>query len=191
MAETSDQIKDIKTEDDVISWKIPEYQGEHKTKRWYIVAAAITLALLAFAIFSQNLIFAIIIIFAAVLVVVLDGNKAGLLNVELSDKGVAVGKEFYEYELIEDFFIIYKPDEGIKNLYLEFKRFARPTLPANEPSRYSWLLWLINFARTRLSVPLLDMNPIVIRRNLLKYLKENLERTEIPLSEQLTNLFRL
>jgi hypothetical protein len=191
MAETNNQTEDIKTENDVISWKIPEYQGKEKTKRWYLVAGTISLALLAFAIFSQNLIFAIIIIFAAILVVVLDGNKVGMLKVELSDKGVMVGKEFYEYEQIDNFFIIYRPEEGIKNLYLEFKRFARPALPANEPARYGWLLWLINFARTRLSLPLLDMNPIVIRRNLLKYLKENLERTEIPLSEQLTKLFNL
>lgn len=191
MEEINDQTKDIKTEDDVISWKIPEYQGQEKTKRWYIVAGAISIALLAFAIFTQNLIFAIIIIFAAIIVVVLDGNKVGMLKVELSDKGVTVGKEFYEYEQIADFFIIYKPEQGIKTLYLEFKRFAMPTLPANEPTRYGWFLWLINFARTRLSIPLLDMNPIVIRRNLLKYLKENLERTEIPLSEQLTKLFNL
>jgi hypothetical protein len=114
-----------------------------------------------------------------------------MLEVSISDKGVMVGKEFYSYDQIEDFFIIYQPDEGVKNLYLEFKRFARPTLPANEPTRYSWLFWLVNFARTRFSIPLDDMNPVVIRRNLLKYLKENLERTTIPLSEQLTKLFKL
>lgn len=191
MEEINEQTEDIKTEDDVISWRIPEYQGEEKSKRWYIIAGAISLALLTFAIFSQNLIFAIIIIFASILVVVLDGNKAGTLEVKISDKGIMVGKESYEYDQIDNFFIIYKPEEGLKNLYFEFKRFAKPALPASEPARYGWLLWLINFARTRLSIPLLDMNPIVIRRNLLKYLKENLEKTEVPLSEQLTNLFKL
>ena len=76
MEEINEQTEDIKTEDDVISWRIPEYQGEAKSKRWYIIAGAISLALLTFAIFSQNLIFAIIIIFASILVVVLDGNKS-------------------------------------------------------------------------------------------------------------------
>ena len=191
MAEENKPIEDIKSETDVISWKIPEYQSEEKTKLWYAVYSLIAIALLVYAIFTQNLIFAIIIIFAAVLLVIFYGGKPAMLDVSLSDRGIMVGKEFYDYDSIRDFFIIYEPDDGVKNLYLEFKRFARPTLPAGEPIRYSWLFWLVNFARTRFSIPLDDMNPIIIRRNLLKYVKENLERTTIPLSEQLTKLFRL
>lgn len=185
------QTIDIKSESDVISWRIPEYQGEEKTKRWYIIYSLIGVALLAYAIYTQNFIFAIIIVFAAVLLIIFDGGHPGTLEVAISDKGVAVGKEFYDYDQIDDFFIIYQPEEGVKNLYLEFKRFARPSLPESEPTRYSWLFWLVNFARTRFSIPLEDMNPIIIRRNLLKYVKENLERTTIPLSEQLTKLFKL
>ena len=191
MAEENKPIEDIESETDTISWHIPEYHGEQKTKLWYAIYALIGVALLAYAIFTQNFIFAVIIIFAAILIVIFDGGKAGMLEVTISDKGVMVGHEFYSYDQIEDFFIIYEPDAGVKNLYLEFKRFARPTLPESEPARYSWLFWLVNFARTRFSIPLDDMNPIIIRRNLLKYVKENLERTNVPLSEQLTKLFKL
>jgi hypothetical protein len=191
MAETNKQNEDILSESDVIAWEIPEHQDEKKSKKWYLAAALIGAILLISAIFSQNFIFAIIIIFSAILVVILDGNNPDTLKVKITDRGITVGKESYEYDQIDSFFIIYKPEEDTKNLYLEFKRFSRPSLPENEPSRYSWLLWLINFARTRFSIPLQDMNPIIIRRNLLKYLRENLERTEIPLSEQLTKLFRL
>jgi hypothetical protein len=191
MAEEINKTEDVNAEDDVIRWTIAEYQGEKKTKRWYLIAGLVALALLVYAIFTQNLIFAIIIIFAAILVVIFDDAAPGKLNVEISDRGITVGKESYEYEQIDNFFMIYKPEEGVKNLYLEFKRFTRPALPANEPARYEWLLWLVNFARTRFCIPMDDMNPLVIRRNLLKYLKENLERTTIPLSEQLTKLFRL
>jgi hypothetical protein len=191
MAEENTTAQDIKSETDTISWQIPEYHGEEKTKLWYAVYSLITIALLVYAIFTQNFIFAIIIIFAAVLIVILDGGKPGMLNVTMGDRGVTVGKEFYNYDQLRDFFIIYEPDQGVKNLYLEFKLFTRPTLPESEPARYSWLFGLVNFARTRFSIPLGDMNPIVIRRNLLKYVKEDLERTTIPLSEQLTKLFKL
>ena len=191
MAEENKPSEDIKSENDVISWQVPEYHGEEKTKLWYAIYSLVALALLVYAVFTQNFIFAIIIIFAAILIVIFDGGKAGMLEVAISDKGIMVGKEFYNYDQIEDFFIIYQPDEGVKNLYLEFKRFARPALPENEPAHYSWLFWLVNFARTRFSVPLNDMNPIIIRKNLLKYIKENLDRTTIPLSEQLTKLFKL
>jgi hypothetical protein len=191
MAEENKPIEDIKSETDTISWQIPEYHSEEKTKLWYAIYALIAIGLLVYAIFTQDFIFAIIIIFAAILIVIFDGNKPGMLDVVISDQGVMVGKEFYSYDQIQDFFIIYEPDQGMKNLYLEFKRFVKPSLPDSEPARYSWLFWIVNFARTRFSIPLGDTNPIVIRRNLLKYLKENLERTTIPLSEQLTKLFKL
>ncbi len=191
MAEEHTPTQDIKSETDVITWQIPEYQSSEKTKMWYAIYSVIAIALLVYAFFTQDFIFAIIIIFAAVLIVIFDGGMPGKLDVVLSDQGVAVGKEFYSYDQIRSFFIIYEPDSGVKNLYLEFSRFARPTLPDNEPAHYSWLFWLVNFARTRFAIPLEDMNPIVIRRNLLKYVKEDLDRTTVPLSEQLTKLFKL
>jgi hypothetical protein len=183
--------EEIKTENDSISWEIPEYQGEKKTMVWYTVASLVSIVLLAYAIFTKDWIFAVIIIFAAVMLIIIDGQKIGKLGVVISDKGVQVGKEFYRYEQIDNFFIVYEPEEGVKNLYLEFKRFARPTLPESEPTHYEWLLWVLNFARTRFAVPLENINPVIIRRNLLKYLKENTERTNIPLSEQLTKLLKL
>jgi hypothetical protein len=191
MTEENEPIEDIKSENDIIKWQIPEYHGEEKTKLWYAIYALIAIGLLIYAIFTQNFIFAIIIIFAAILIVILDGNKPGMLEVSIGDQGIAVGKEFYSYDQIQDFFIIYEPEQDIKNLYLQFKRFAKPSLPASEPASSGWLFWLVNFARTRFSVPLGEMNPIVIRRNLLKYLKEDINRTTIPLSEQLTKLFKL
>jgi hypothetical protein len=191
MDEENKPIEDIKSENDLISWRIPEYHGEEKTKRWYLIYGLIGIALLVYAIFTQNFIFAIIVIFAAVLIIILDAGHPGTLEVSISDRGVMVGKEFYSYDQIEDFFIIYEPEQGIKNLYFQFKRFARPSLPESEPARYSWLFWVVNFARTRFTIPLEDMNPVIIRRNLLKYVKENLDRTTIPLSEQLTKLFKL
>jgi hypothetical protein len=191
MAEENNQVEDIKSETDVITWQIPEYRSEEKTKLWYAIYSLIGIALLVYAIFTQDFIFAIIIIFAAIMIVFLDGNKPGSLKVVISDRGVAVGKEFYRYDQIQNFSIIYEPEQGVKNLYFEFKRFVKPSLPASEPAHYSWLFWVVNLARTRFSIPLGDMNPIVIRRNLLKYIAEDLDRTTVPLSEQLTKLFKL
>ena len=183
------QTDEIRSENDVVSWKITERQSPPKTKKWYIVAGIIGVLLITYAIFTSNFIFAIIIIISAVLLVMTESHQSAELEIALDDKGVKVGKEFYDYEKIDNFSIVYKPDEGVKNLYLEFKRFAKPEL--EQPSSYEWLLWLLNFSRTRISAPLENMNPLLIRKNLLKYLKEDLERTNIPLSEQLTDLFRM
>jgi len=189
MEEIKNQTDEIRSENDVISWRITERQGQPKTKKWYIIAGIIGILLIAYAIFTSDFIFAVIILICAVLIVITEKYQPAELEIALSDKGVKVGKEFYDYEKIDNFSIVYKPEENIKNLYLEFKRFAKPEL--EEPSSYEWLLWLLNFSRTRISAPLENMNPLLIRKNLLKYLKEDLERTNIPLSEQLTDLFRM
>ncbi|MFA5248149.1 MAG: hypothetical protein WC415_02805 [Patescibacteria group bacterium] len=182
--------QEILTEDDVITWKIKERGNEKKDKRWYLLAGVVGLAMFIYAALTANFIFAIILVFAAFLVIFSDQTEKQSFEVSLSDHGVQVGKEFYTYEQLEDFFIVYRPEENIKNLYIHFKRFARPSLPENEPKGFSWLIFLLNFSRSRFSIPLEDMNPLLIRKNLLKYLKENAERTDIPLSERLSSLFR-
>lgn len=191
MAEEKTPVEDIKSQDDVISWKIKEKSSPKKSRRWYIAASIIGILMIAYALMTSNLIFAFIIIFGAILIILTDGTRQSAMDVEISDEGVRVGKEFYLYEQFDNFFIIYKPKEDTKNLYLEFKRFVRPQVSETaKAGRYEWLLWLMNFARTRLSVPLEDVNPLIIRRNLLRYLKEDLERTNIPLSEKLSELLK-
>ena len=71
--------------------------------------------------------------------------------------------------MIKNFSIIYKPKDEIKNLYFEYKNPIHP----------------------RLSIPLLDKNPLQIREYLLKYLAEDLDRTDQPVSEALGRLFKL
>ena len=191
MAEDKKAKEEESLEYDVITWKIQERVGSKKNKRWYLIASIIGALMIIYALLTSNLIFAVIIIFGAILIILTDGAKPSTLNAEISGEGVKVGKESYLYEQLDNFFIIYRPNEGIKNLYIEFKRFARPQVSgAARASRYEWLLWLMNLARTRLSIPLNDTNPLVVRNNLLKYLKEDLERTDIPLSEKLSEILK-
>jgi len=191
MAEDKKAKEEESLEYDVITWKIQERVGSKKNKRWYLIASIIGALMIIYALLTSNLIFAVIIIFGAILIILTDGAKPSTLNVYISGEGVKVGKESYLYEQLDNFFIIYRPNEGIKNLYIEFKRFARPQVSgAARASRYEWLLWLMNLARTRLSIPLNDTNPLVVRNNLLKYLKEDLERTDIPLSEKLSEILK-
>ena len=98
-----------------------------------------------------------------------DGQEPEKVKISITDEGVGVGKKFYDYDDLKDFSIIYKPKYGVKNLYFEFKFWIRP----------------------RLTIPLQDMNPLIIRDILLKYLTEDLERTDQPLSEALGKLFKL
>jgi len=153
----------------IASWSIPEYDKHERERNWYIIAAIVGLIFLIYSFFSGNFLFAAIIIIGAFVIIMHDGQEPAQVNFSITDEGLIVGRKFYDYDVIKDFSIVYKPRENVKNLYFEFKTVVRP----------------------RLSIPLNKMNPLPIREDLLKYLPEDLERTDQPLSEALAKMFKL
>ncbi|MCK4540427.1 hypothetical protein KAU09_04715 [Candidatus Parcubacteria bacterium] len=150
-------------------WQVPEYDKRERPKIWYILASALAVILLLFSIKTGNFLFAIIIIIAALVIILHDGKEPEKVDFAIYSEGVKIGKRFYDYEEIKNFSIIFKPRKDVKNLYFEFK----------------------SGIKHRLSIPLEDMNPLQIREILLKYLKEDLERTDRPVSEDLAKLLKL
>ncbi len=153
----------------IMGWKIPEYDKHERTQNWYVIAAIVGALLVIYSFFSGNFLFAAIIIIGAFVIIMHDGQEPVKIDFNITDEGVIVGKNFYAYDTLKDFSLVYKPNQKIKNLYFEFKSAVRP----------------------RLSIPLNRENPLPIRENLLKYLPEDLERTDQPLSEALAKLFKL
>ncbi|OGF28431.1 hypothetical protein A2331_03225 [Candidatus Falkowbacteria bacterium RIFOXYB2_FULL_34_18] len=153
----------------LFEWEIDELKIRERTKRWYIVAISFALLMLLFSFMTANFLFAVIIIITSLIIVLTDGKSGEKININITSIGVGVGKGFYEYDELKDFSIVYKPHLNVKNLYFEFKNVLRP----------------------RLSISLENMDPLTIRESLLKYLPEDLERTNRPLSEELASLFRL
>ncbi len=155
--------------DEIMSWQVPEYEKHERNKSWYIFASVIGLLFLIYAIYTKNFLFAVIIIVVTLIIILHDSREPDLVKVSITDEGIVVGRKFYDYDEIKDFSIVYKPKQEVKNLYFEFK----------------------NVFRQRLSIPSQDMDPLPIRKNLLKYLPENLDRTDQPLSEGLAKMFKL
>lgn len=153
----------------IMSWRVPEYEKHERGRGWYILAIIFGLIFLAYSLTSGNFLFAAIIVIGALVIILHDGREPMLVDFSLTDQGIIVGQRFYDYDEIKDFSIIYKPHQEVKNLYFEFKSIIKP----------------------RLSIPLDNLNPLPIRENLLKYLPEDLERTDQPVSEALAKLFKL
>ena len=153
----------------IMGWRVPEYDKRVREQGWYIGAAVVAVILMIYAFLSGNFLFAAIIIIGAMVIIIHDGQEPMKVDFSITDEGVIVGKKFYDYDEIKDFSIVYKPHQDVKNLYFEFKNVVKP----------------------RLSIPLNNNNPLPIRENLLKYLSEDLERTDQPLSEALAKMFKL
>ena len=154
---------------EIMSWLVPEHEKHERSTSWYVIAGIVAIALLIYCFFTANFLFAVIIIVAALVIILHHGREPERVKFGITDEGIVIGRKFYDYDEIKDFAIVYKPRIEVKRLYFEFK----------------------NALRHRLSIPLENMNPLTVRETLLKYLKEDLERTDQPLSEGLAKLFKL
>jgi len=164
-----------------LKWQVPEYRKPKRHKHWYTAAIIFVLVCLFFCFFairdwhlvflgaSSNFLFALIIIVATIVMIINESQPPLMIDIELGPEGIKVGTKFYDYDEFKNFSVLYKPKQSLKNLYLEFKGSIRP----------------------RLSIPLRSLDPLNIRNFLLRYLDEDLDRTDPPLSEQLTKLLKL
>lgn len=164
-----------------LRWSIPDYRQPARSRNWYIAAGIIVFICLFFSFFSfdswhliflgvsSNFLFALIIVIAAMIMILNSAQPATMINFELGPEGVKLGPNFYDYDLFKNFSVLYKPKQSIKTLYLEFKSTMRP----------------------RISVPLRRMDALTVHNFLTRYLDEDFERLNPPLSEQLTKLLKL
>ena len=156
-------------EEGLLSWTVPEYQKHEKTTTWYIIAGTIGAVLLLFALFTTNFLFALLIVIAAAVVVIIEGEEPRQITITLTEEGIIVGKNFYDYDEFAHFAIVYKPQQDIKQLYFEFN----------------------SSLKQRISIPLKNINPVKVREILTSYMEEDTDRTDPPLSEQLSRLLKL
>ena len=163
------KITAISPDNILVSWVVPEYEKHERTRAWYITASVVTTLILAYALWTANFLFVVIIVLAAVVVLIHDSGEPEKIIFAITDEGVVIGGKLIDFNELKNFSIIYKPRQGVKQIYFEFHNVLRP----------------------RLSVGLDNMNPLPIRDILLNYLQEDLERENQPLSEQLGKLFKI
>lgn len=150
------------------NWVIAEYAQHERGRSWYIVAGLVALGLIVWAIYTVNFLFAVLVVLAAIILLVRHSEMPAQLMVSIFEDGIQVGEGFYPYQDLKSFWIIYEPPE-VGSLYFDFKNSWRPRLP----------------------IPLEEENPIEVRRILLKYLEEDLNRESEPTSDALSRLLRL
>ena len=150
------------------SWDFPEFGTNWRNRTWYKWAIPVAIALLIYALFSANYLFAVIIVLVAIIYFFQAFDSPLTVRCEISEDGVVLGKRFYDYRDLSLFWIIYEPPE-VKTLYIEFRNPVKP----------------------RLGIPLQDQNPLEIRDTLGQYLEEDVERENEPISDGLARALRM
>ena len=151
----------------LLGWETWEFPPQERSRLWYFMASLIGVGLIVYAVYTANYIFAIVILMMGVITLISQFRKPRRIEIFLTNLGIVVGSEFYAYDILKDFSIVYKPP--IKNLYLDFKSIWQPMI----------------------SLSLEDINPNQVREVLLPYAFENLEREDENLTDVLRRLYKL
>ncbi|MFH1413147.1 MAG: hypothetical protein ABIG10_03955 [bacterium] len=155
--------------EELIGWEIPEYEKHERGPLWYALAGLISVAIVIYGIYSHNYLFVIIIGLFVLISVINHFREPDMIEFAIMTEGIIIGNKFHDHDTIKHFSIIYKPGDNLKSLYLEFKNIIKP----------------------RLTVPLMNANPLVAREHLLKYIMEDLDRTDEPNTDFITKKLKL
>lgn len=142
-----------------ISWDTVEYLHREKTSDWYWIVAIVTISIAIISIILNNLIFAILIIISSLTLSLFASKKPEMVEVDIDNRGITVGKNYHPYGDLESFWI--ETRDSYPRILLKSKKLFVP-----------FIMILIE-----------DIEPQEINLLLSKYLPEQ-EHTE-PLLEKL------
>ena len=148
-------------------WAIPEFTEHERGFYWYVIMIVAAIAFIIYSIFTVNYLFAIIIILAVYIVFLRSYSPRKKVTFKIAREGIIIGQEFIPYNRVRNFYIIYKPP-FVKKLFFDLKGLIPD-----------------------IAIPLENKNPLIIRKKLLEYLDEDVNKETQSLTEQLDNLLKL
>ncbi|MFA6422713.1 MAG: hypothetical protein WCV92_04930 [Candidatus Buchananbacteria bacterium] len=157
------QVSEVK-----FSWRYQEYFRHEKTVAWYVVSLILLVLAVVWCYFDNNITFGMFLILFYLVVLLYNNLNSEIVAFTITADGIRIGKKYHFFREFDYFFIVYE-EVGIKNLYLQFR----------------------NPLKGRLAVPLDGQDALEIRKFLLKYLREDLEREAEPISDRLRRWLKL
>ena len=76
------------------SWEFPEYTKIERNKYWYLSFIIITIAILIYSYFTENPLFAVIIILFTVIYTVLERKEPQEIKIKLLEDGLIINNKF-------------------------------------------------------------------------------------------------
>jgi len=161
--------QDVNVGNIAFSWSFNEYEKYNRGKRWYWTMGLLSVALIAFAVYTANYLFALIIVLFGIIIFLQEMNEPMELDFGLTDTGIVLGTKYYAFSELEKYWIVYNPPM-VKVLYFEPK----------------------SAIKHRLHIPLIDeTDPVVLRDYLNQYLIEDLDKEDEPLSDRLGRMLKI
>jgi len=113
----------------LLAWKAPEFISHPKSKRWFLIAGTIALALIAYALYTDSATMAIVFIVLAGVYYLTHRQEPRIIDIKVTQLGIYAGKDFYPYNTINSFWIVYHPPYvHTLNLKIAGKTFKKVVL---------------------------------------------------------------
>jgi hypothetical protein len=149
------------------SWQFPEHFKHERSLKWYVF---------------------FFLIFAIIIALSIFGFDATLFRISGQPFSLSFDKNYLFVVLLVLFLILY--------FYYERKDIENITIFLTEDgvvmnNKLIEYKSLDHLFKPMIVIPLLDENPLEVREILLRYLKEDLEKEEMPTSESLSKIFKL
>lgn len=111
----------------VLSWKAPQFAHHEKSLLWFLVAAAITAALVIYGLKTDGWTFSVAILVFAGTYYLVHRHAPPIVDVKISKFGIKIGRHVFPYSHLKSFWIVYEPP-FVKKLYLRMDSKLRPDL---------------------------------------------------------------
>jgi hypothetical protein len=133
----------------LFSWEAREYEKCQRHRNWYLIVFACFFGLIIYALFSNNLLMAILFILLGTSLYLFEKKDPAFHKFIITTEGIIAQDDFYEFSTIESFWIFYEP-AGKKILSLKNKKGFLPPI----------------------HIPLGNADPVEIREILLEFILE-------------------
>ena len=151
-----------------LNWEFPEYNKYERGPLWRWVFGLILIGVLVYSILTLNLLFVIFIVLTCIVLFLHSKREALKINFGIFEDGIKIGENFYEWQDINNFRIVYEPPE-VKRLYIDLKG-----------------TFLHDF-----SASLEDQDPVEVRKILKNYLEEDLTKPYETLADKLNRWLKI
>ncbi len=152
----------------LITWSFPEYEQYDRGVLWYLITFIVAGGLLLYAYLDHNFLFIIMILLVLFILFTHHRRDPIRLTITLFERGVQIGKDFFLYRDLDSFAVLYEPP-AVKRLYL---------MPKNA------------ILKREYSIQLMNTNPIEVRKILLDYVREDLEKETESVHDTLSRLLK-
>lgn len=165
---TPEHIQQMAEAQNDFVWESPAYERYERGPRWYGLMGLAALLLTGYAVWTGNFLFAFLILFAAIILVLAGNEHPPHVLVQVGRNGVVWNNDFLSFDAVHHFAIIYQPPD-VKVLYIQPKSLLRP----------------------RMRIHLGSQDPLALREHLKQFVDEDLELEDEHATDMLARIFRI